>query len=456
MDTLAMNDSGHYDNEYQDFALMKFNGTHATNLTSSENTYEVPTSILVLLSILYGSISILAVAGNSLIMWIIGTSRRIQNVTNLFIANLALADIVIALFVIPFQFQAALLQRWNLPYFMCAFCPFVQMLSVNVSVFTLTAIAIDRHRAILKPLSVKPSKLTAKIIIAGIWLLAGILSTPTAIVYRVILVPENRNDPERYKPICHHANFSIKSMLIYNGLLAFLQYLTPLSIISCVYARMALKLWGNKAPGNAEDSRDATLMRNKMRVIKMLIIIVTLFAICWLPRQTFIVFQYLYPKMTEYKYIHYIWFFCDWLAMSNSCYNPLIYGIYNEKFKRELQQRCPFKSRKWSTNPPTDNTEMDKTQTTRASIRYEWKQTLTGSHSTVASFYKGVVARGSTHSFIEEPQRSTRNKKGISHYIRSGHKNNYSLSSNRGEELYVFSSKKQSHLQDGDMEELCI
>jgi leucokinin receptor len=49
------------------------------------------------------------------------------------------------------QFQAALLQRWNLPYFMCPFCPFVQVLSVNVSIFTLTAIAVDRHRAILEP-----------------------------------------------------------------------------------------------------------------------------------------------------------------------------------------------------------------------------------------------------------------------------------------------------------------
>lgn len=50
------------------------------------------------------------------------------------------------------QFQAAVLQRWNLPYFMCALCPFVQALSVSVSIFTLTAVAIDRHRAILKPL----------------------------------------------------------------------------------------------------------------------------------------------------------------------------------------------------------------------------------------------------------------------------------------------------------------
>jgi hypothetical protein len=31
----------------------------------------------------------------------------------------------------------------------------------------------------------------------------------------------------------------------------------------------------------------------------------------------------------SYRYINIIWFCCDWLAMSNSCYNPFIYGIYN-------------------------------------------------------------------------------------------------------------------------------
>lgn len=49
------------------------------------------------------------------------------------------------------KFQAAVLQRWNLPEFMCAFCPYVQLVTVNVSVFTLTAIAVDRHRAIINP-----------------------------------------------------------------------------------------------------------------------------------------------------------------------------------------------------------------------------------------------------------------------------------------------------------------
>nr|XP_024215932.1 neuropeptide Y receptor type 1-like [Halyomorpha halys] len=156
-----------------------------------ETLYEVPGGIIVLLSVFYGTISVVAVVGNFLVMWIVATSRRMQNVTNCFIANLALADIVIGLFAIPFQFQAALLQRWNLPHFMCPFCPFVQILSVNVSVFTLTAIAVDRHRAVLNPLSAPPSKLRAKLLLAFIWLLAAVLATPMAVALSVTYVDEH-------------------------------------------------------------------------------------------------------------------------------------------------------------------------------------------------------------------------------------------------------------------------
>lgn len=120
--------------------------------SSADVLYDVPVGLVVLLSVFYGTISVLAVIGNSLVIWIVLTTKQMQTITNMFIANLALADVIIAMFAIPFQFQAAVLQRWNLPDFMCPFCPFVQLLSVNVSVFTLTAIAVDRHRAIINPL----------------------------------------------------------------------------------------------------------------------------------------------------------------------------------------------------------------------------------------------------------------------------------------------------------------
>ncbi|EEB12493.1 lymnokinin receptor, putative [Pediculus humanus corporis] len=80
------------------------NCSSSCNLTSDYVTiYQVPTSIIVLLSVLYGSISVIAVVGNFMVVWIVASSKSMQNVTNCFICNLALADIVIGFFAIPFE-----------------------------------------------------------------------------------------------------------------------------------------------------------------------------------------------------------------------------------------------------------------------------------------------------------------------------------------------------------------
>ncbi|XP_049866163.1 RYamide receptor-like [Pectinophora gossypiella] len=323
--------------------IEEYLGNNGTNDTI-DTLYDVPTSMIVLLSFLYGSISVLAVVGNFLVMWVVATSRRMQSVTNCYIANLALADIVIGLFAVPFQFQAALLQRWLLPHFMCPFCPFVQALSVNVSVFTLTAIAVDRHRAIITPLSAHTSKRVAKVIIVFIWVLALSLAAPMAMFWVVIM--EDEVDPVTKitykKPFCAPSEFGSNSLSIYRLLLYIFQYVIPLFVITFAYAHMAMKLWGARAPGNAQELRDANHMKNKKKVIKMLVLVVALFALCWLPLQSYLLLQSFFPSINEYRYINILFFCFDWLAMSNSCYNPFIYAIYNEKFKKEFKQRFTF------------------------------------------------------------------------------------------------------------------
>ncbi|KAG8231192.1 hypothetical protein J437_LFUL011249 [Ladona fulva] len=308
--------------------------------------------------------------------------------TDCFIANLALADVVVGLFCVPFQFQAALLQRWDLPRFMCAFCPFVQVLSVSASVLTLTAIAVDRHRAVLRPFSSlsaggrgtsrgvggnccrsRPSSRgRARLTVAAIWAAGACLAAPMALALDVTEVPIGGSDSGasagdsvnwsgmwsdlepldgssffstpmsimgdvkgevRTKPFCRNVALSPRTMMVYRLVLVAVQYVVPLTVISVVYARMVHCLWGAKAPGNAQSARDANLTRNRRRVIKMLVIVVALFAFCWLPLQTYNALQDLFPEINGYKYINIIFFCCDWLAMSNSCCNPFIYGIYN-------------------------------------------------------------------------------------------------------------------------------
>ncbi|XP_068203913.1 tachykinin-like peptides receptor 99D [Palaemon carinicauda] len=314
------------------------------NVTTGTILYEVPTGIVVLLSIFYGSISLVAVVGNALVMWIVATSRKMHSVTNYFIANLALADIIIGLFAIPFQFQAALLQRWNLPEFMCAFCPFFQTVSVNVSIFTLTAIAVDRYRAIVFPLNARPTKFRSKLVIASIWVFSTTLAVPNLIALRVKLVIDDATQEE--KPFCDAVNIDPVIMWTYSHVMVALQFFIPLFIISFAYIRMGWELWGAQTPGNAEDARDAHVLKNKKKVIKMLFMVVALFGFCWAPLQTYHILKEIYPAINEYRFINIIWFCCHWLAMSNSCCNPFIYAIYNEKFKREFRHRfrCFFKT----------------------------------------------------------------------------------------------------------------
>ncbi|KAJ6643588.1 RYamide receptor [Pseudolycoriella hygida] len=350
-----------YSNEINEIAKeleATYNATNYTGNTvlTNDDLYDVPVGLIILLSIFYGTISLLAVIGNSLVIWIISTTKSMQTVTNFFISNLALADVVIGLFCIPFQFQAALLQRWNLPEFMCPFCPFVQSISVNVSIFTLTAIAMDRYRAILHPLKAKPSKYVSKLIVSGIWIVSIIISIPFPIALRVFPVTEGRtfNDGkimQHQKYFCDNTILPNEVMRHYRYFLVLFQYVIPFCVITFIYVQMAIRLWGSKTPGNAQNARDVSLLRNKKRVIKMLIIVVLLFGICWCPLQVYNILQVTWDSVNEYKYINIVWFCSDWLAMSNSCYNPFIYGIYNDRFKREFQRRFPIFRPK-----PKDNT----------------------------------------------------------------------------------------------------
>jgi leucokinin receptor len=230
-----------------------------------EGIYEVPTWLVIFLSLCYCLISFTSVAGNSMVIWIVARSSRMKSVTNYFIANLGLADILIGAFAIPFQFQAALLQRWNLPWFMCSFCPTVQALSVNVSMFTLTVIALDRYRAVIYPLTAATSKLHIKFLIGGIWSLAFMLAIPTWIAFNVELMFDNETN-EYSIPICHNTGLSAKMFRHYNHILVTVQYFIPLIIISFAYLRMGYVLQlDNQTPANSRVD-PTSIERNKKRV----------------------------------------------------------------------------------------------------------------------------------------------------------------------------------------------
>lgn len=132
------------------------------NTTSSINEGELESQnpqvkwyIITFLSLLYGTISVVSVIGNGLIIYTVAANKKIQFIINIFICNLAVSDIIIGVLVAPFQFQTALLQKWIFPRIACKIAPFAATLSVNVSILTLVAISLDRYHEILSPANSK-------------------------------------------------------------------------------------------------------------------------------------------------------------------------------------------------------------------------------------------------------------------------------------------------------------
>ena len=58
--------------------------------------------------------------------------------------------------------------------------------------------------------------------------------------------------------------------LYYSLALMVLQYFFPLAVLIFTYTRIALAVWGKKAPGEAEDGRDQRLAKAKRKVNKII------------------------------------------------------------------------------------------------------------------------------------------------------------------------------------------
>ena len=77
-------------------------------------------------------------------------------------------------------------------------------------------------------------------------------------------------------------------------------------------------------------------------MVKMMIIVVIIYALCWLPLHTITLVGDSYETIYSYLYIHIIWTACHWLAMSNSCYNPIVYCWMNSKYRQGFRYALRF------------------------------------------------------------------------------------------------------------------
>ncbi|XP_060824517.1 neuromedin-K receptor-like isoform X3 [Bombus pascuorum] len=119
----------------------------------------------------------------------------------------------------------------------------------------------------------------------------------------------------------------------YNVIFMVLTYVLPIGSMTFTYAKIGLELWGSQSIGE-NTAGQLEGIRSKRRVVKMMIVVVVIFAVCWLPFHVYFIITSYFPEITNEPYIQEVFLGIYWLAMSNSMYNPIIYCWMNSRFRR--------------------------------------------------------------------------------------------------------------------------
>ncbi|XP_076981183.1 substance-K receptor isoform X2 [Tamandua tetradactyla] len=308
----------------------------------------------------YLALVLVAVTGNTMVIWIILAHQRMRAVTSYLIVNLALADLCLATFNAAFNFVYASHNIW---YFGRAFCYFQNLFPITamfVSIYSMTAIAADRYMAIVHPFRPRLSAPSTKAVIAGIWLVALALAFPQCF-YSTITLEQGATKCVVAWP----EDQGGMTLLLYHVAVIALIYFLPLVVMFVAYSVIGLTLWKRAVPGHQAHGASLRHLQAKKKFVKTMVLVVVTFAVCWLPYHFYFLLGHLQKDIYCHKFIQQVYLALFWLAMSSTMYNPIIYCCLNHRFRSGFWLAfpcCPWVM-------PTEEDKLELTRTPSPSMR---------------------------------------------------------------------------------------
>uniref|UniRef100_A0A3B4GEH8 Tachykinin receptor 2 n=1 Tax=Pundamilia nyererei TaxID=303518 RepID=A0A3B4GEH8_9CICH len=303
------------------------------------NQFQQPDWQVALWAIAYSLIILVSITGNVTVIWIILAHRRMRTVTNYFIVNLAFSDVSMASFNTLFNFVYALHNDWYFGLGYCRFQNFFPITAMFSSIYSMAAIAVDRYMAIIHPLKPRLSSTSTKVVIALIWIVAVSLAFPQC-YYSVTRFYY----PRTVCMVDWPDDYGGTHQLSYQFAVILLIYLLPLLVMLVTYTIVGRSLWGGHIPGEASDHYHSQI-NAKRKVVKMMVVVVVTFALCWLPYHVYFILGSFNRDIYKQHYIQQVYLAIFWLAMSSTMYNPIIYCCLNQRFRAGFRHAfawCPF------------------------------------------------------------------------------------------------------------------
>ncbi|XP_049725861.1 alpha-1D adrenergic receptor [Loxodonta africana] len=316
-----------------------------------------------------------AVAGNLLVILSVACNRHLQTVTNYFIVNLAVADLLLSTTVLPFSATMEVLGFWAFGRAFCDVWAAVDVLCCTASILSLCTISVDRYVGVRHSLKY-PAIMTerkAAAILALLWVVALVVSVGPLLGWK-----EPVPTDERFCGITEEAGYAVFSSVC--------SFYLPMAVIVVMYCRVyvvarsttrsleaGIKLERGKASDvvlrihcrgagtgtdrahgtrsakghNFRSSFSVRLLKfsREKKAAKTLAIVVGVFVLCWFPFFFVLPLGSLFPQLKPSEGVFKVIF---WLGYFNSCVNPLIYPCSSREFKRAFLRllRCQCRRRR--------------------------------------------------------------------------------------------------------------
>ncbi|NWI90085.1 PAR2 protein, partial [Pitta sordida] len=312
-----------------------FVGQKVPNTSNSEELYKVDefaAKVLkgklttVFLPIVYIFVFIIGLPSNAMAIWVFFFRTKKKHPAVIYMVNLALADL---LFVVWFPLKIAYHLNGNNWLFGEGLCKVLVGFfygNMYCSILFITCLGVQRrYCVVVNPMahSRKKSEIALGISIA-IWILILLGTIPLYLINQTTYI-SNLNITT-----CHDVlpeNVLVQDMFSYFLSLAVGLFLIPAIITAVVYILMIKTL----SASVIEDGK------KRKKAIKLIIIVLTMYLICFTPSNVLIIVHYLLLKAygQSYLYAWYITALC--LSTLNSCIDPFIYYYISKDFRDNLK-----------------------------------------------------------------------------------------------------------------------
>lgn len=299
------------------------NNSPTTNSDEQQSQQGNPDMRLIIILIICWILIIVGVIGNSLVIAVVKLIRSMHTTTNYLLLNVASADITTLLFIAIQLITSMHLSRFSS--FLCKFVSngYVSIVTLLVSSYTFTLLAIERYYALVKPMTASRRLRNDNVayVILGIWLVAVGLVAPFFVV-----VDANSHGG------CD-LGASDNKMLIYVYCLFTISLIIPFIIIATCYLRIIYGMHFKKTICSNRSERVDTRQEitEKHRLVKVLILLTAVFFTAFIPYSFLLIMDFSNIYSSDVINLRYS---AQFLTLLNCSMNPFIYAFQSSNYRR--------------------------------------------------------------------------------------------------------------------------